>query len=126
MTIPANYLPVMPYLIIKDGYRFIDFMKASFNADVQYLHERSEGVIMHAELRIEQAVIMFADATEQYTPFPCSTFMYVENADVIIGRALANGATLLQEIEDRPYGRGGGFKDAFGNDWWVNTPLENQ
>lgn len=126
MKIPANYLPVMPYLIIKDAYRFIDFMKVAFNAEVQYLHERSEGILMHAELKIEQAVIMFADATDEYPPFPCSTFMYVENADDIIGKALANGAQLLQEIDDRPYGRGGGFADVFGNHWWVNTPPENE
>ncbi len=116
----------MPYLIIKDAYKFIDFMKAAFNAEVQYLHERSEGVIMHAELKIEQAVIMFCDATDEYLPFPGSVFMYVENADAIIEKALKNGAISLLGIEDRPYGRGGGFKDDFGNHWWVNTPLEKQ
>ena len=126
MTVPKEYLPVMPYLIIKDAYKFINFMKAAFNAEVQYLHERSEGVIMHAELKIEQAIIMLADATAEYLPFPGSVFMYVENADTIIEKALSMGAASLQEIADRPYGRGGGFKDDFGNHWWVNTPLEKQ
>jgi uncharacterized glyoxalase superfamily protein PhnB len=122
MNIPKGYLPVMPYLIVNEGYRFIDFMKEIFKAEVQFLHERSEGVIMHAELRIEQAVIMMADATEVYAPFAGSIFMYVENADAIFERALAAGCPLLQEVADREYGRGGGFKDAFGNHWWVNTP----
>ncbi len=125
MTIPKGYLPVMPYLIIKDAYKFIDFMKEVFNAEVQFLQERSEGVIMHAEIRVEQAVIMVADATDQYAPFPGSIFMYVENSDAVFEKALARGLPLLQEVATREYGHGGGFKDGFGNHWWVNTPVEN-
>ncbi|HWB27011.1 MAG TPA: VOC family protein [Chitinophagaceae bacterium] len=124
MNIPKGYLPVMPYIIVTGAYKFIDFMKEVFNAEVQFLHERSEGVVMHAELRIEQAVIMVADATEVYTPFPGSIFMYVENADAIFERAIAKGMAKLQELGDREYGRGGGFADTFGNHWWVNTPIE--
>jgi uncharacterized glyoxalase superfamily protein PhnB len=124
MKIPNNYLPVMPYLIVKDAYKFIDFMKAVFNAEVRYLAPRDEGIIMHAELQIQDAVIMFADATDVYKPLPAGMFLYLEGVDEIFERALANGAVQLQELADRDYGHGGGFADAFGNQWWVNTPIE--
>jgi uncharacterized glyoxalase superfamily protein PhnB len=124
MKLPQGYLPVMPYLIVPGAYKFIDFMKAVFNAEVRFLAPREEGVIMHAELQIQDAVIMFADATEQYQAMPAGVFLYLDGVDEIFARALANGATQLQELADREYGHGGGFADAFGNHWWVNTPIE--
>jgi len=112
----------MPYLILPGGYTFIDFMKEVFQAEVQYTAERSPGVIMHGELRIGPAVIMFADATAEYPAFPGSMFLYVEDVDAVWGRAMGrHDVTQLQELDNRPYGRGGGFRDAFGNAWWVNS-----
>ena len=83
MKLPDGYLPVMPYLIIQGAYKFIDFMKAVFNAEVRYLAPREEGVIMHAELQIQDAVIMFCDATPDYKAFPGSVFLYLEGVDKI-------------------------------------------
>ena len=114
----------MPYLILPGGNKFIDFVSAVFGATVQYTAERSPGVIMHGELRIGPAVLMFADATEEYPAFPGSMFLYVEDVDAVWGRAMGRpDVTRLQELDNRPYGRGGGFKDAFGNAWWVNSPV---
>ncbi len=124
MTIPDGYLPVMPYLVIEGAYKFVDFMKTVFNAEVRFLAPREEGVIMHAELQIQQAVIMFCDATRDYKAFPGSVFLYLDGVDDIFEKALANGAVQLQELADRDYGRGCGFADAFGNHWWVNSPIE--
>lgn len=123
MKIPAQYLPVMPYLIVKDAYSFLQFAKDIFGATQQYLAPRSEGVIMHAELRIEEAVIMFADATDTYKEFPAGIFLYLSDADKIHERVVAAGLPILQPLEDRDYGRGFGFADNFGNNWWVNTPM---
>ena len=123
MKLPANYLPVMPYVMVKDAYRFLEFAKDIFGATQQYLVPRSEGVIMHAELRIEDAVIMFADTTTDYPPFPAGIFLYISNADKVYEKVVAAGLKLLMPLEDRDYGRGFGFADDFGNQWWVNTPL---
>lgn len=122
MKIPDHYLPVMPYLIVKNAAGFLDFAKSVFGATEQYSTPRSEGLIQHAELRIEQAVIMYCDATETYPPFPGSIFLFVENADKVFKKATAAGLEILQPLEDRDYGRGFGFEDKFGNSWWVNTP----
>lgn len=122
MRLPDGYLPVMPYLIVKDAVKFIIFMENVFHAKLRYSAPRSEGIIMHGELQIEQAVIMFCDATDEYAPRPAGVFLYVENSDEIFNRAIEAGAPLLTELADRPYGRGGGFGDEWGNQWWVNTP----
>jgi uncharacterized glyoxalase superfamily protein PhnB len=124
MKIPDGYLPIMPYLILSGANKFIDFMKAAFNAEVRQLHYREEGVIQHAELQIQDAVIMLADATEVYKPLPGSFFLYVEGVDEIFEKAIANGAAPIEKPADKDYGRSCGFSDAFGNTWWVTTPIE--
>lgn len=123
MKIPENYNQLMPYVIVPGAHKFMDFMKIVLGATEQLIVPRSEEHIMHGELRIGQAVIMFADATAEFKAFPASLFLYVEDVDTVFDKALAQGATLLQELDNREYGRGGGFQDAFGNQWWVNSPV---
>ncbi|MTI26017.1 VOC family protein [Fulvivirga kasyanovii] len=119
MKIPENYLPIMPYLILKGADKFADFMKTVFDAKDQLVVPGERG-IMHGELRIGDAVVMYAEAGEEFTPSPSGMFIYVENVDSVFAKALQNGAKKLQEVEKRDYGYGGGFQDPFGNQWWVN------
>ena len=118
MKIPSNYNRLMPYLIIPNGYKFMEFMKTVFDATEQAIVPRSEGVITHGELRIGEAVIMFADVTEQFEARPAGIFIYVEDTDDTYKRALDAGATSLMEPTQQPYGYTCGFHDPFGNDWW--------
>jgi len=124
MKIPKGYLPVMPYLIVTDAYKFIAFAQEVLGASLRYESPREEGVIMHAELQIQEAVIMFCDATSVYSPRPAGMFLYLSNADEIYTKAMAAGCKILAPLEDRPYGRGFGFEDVWNNQWWINTPLE--
>jgi len=123
MKIPAGYLPIMPYLIVKDAAKFSTFMQEVFGAIERLNIPRSEGLLMHGELQIQDAVIMFADATDAYQARAAGMFLYVSNADEVYDKVVAKGFTILNGLEDRDYGRGFGFADEFGNDWWVNTPL---
>jgi PhnB protein len=94
-----------------------------FGAAIQTFGTREDGSLLHAEARFEEAVIMFCDATPDFKAFPASSFVYLSDADGVMGRAAAMNLTILQELDNREYGRGGGFQDPFGNHWWVNTPL---
>jgi len=77
MKIPPQYNQVMPYLIIPDAAGFIIFMKDVFGAEEQRIVPHSEGVIMHGELRIGDAVIMLADVTPEFIARPAGIFIYV-------------------------------------------------
>jgi PhnB protein len=118
MKTPSHHNRLMPYLIIPTAYRFIEFMKKVFAATEQVIVPRSEGVIMHGELRIGDGVIMFADTTEQFAPRPAGIFIYVDKVDETYKEALISGATTLMEPTQQPYGYTCGFHDPFGNDWW--------
>ncbi len=118
MKIPEQYNRLMPYLIIRNAYQFVSFMKHVFSATEQIIVPRSEGIIMHGEIRIGDAVIMFADATEEFSPRPAGIFIYVDNVDDIYDKALAAGAISTIKQVTQSYGYSCGFKDVFGNDWW--------
>jgi uncharacterized glyoxalase superfamily protein PhnB len=64
---------------------------------------------------------MFADTTEKITSQTAGLFIYVDNADETFKMAIEEGATVVSEVSDHPYGRSGGVKDPFGNTWWITS-----
>ena len=118
MKIPTQYNRVMPYMIIPNAAEFVIFMKNVFGAEEQLIVPRSEGIIMHGELRIGDAVIMFADVTPEFTARPAGIFIYVDSVENTYKKAIAAGAISVMEPVKQEYGYTCGFKDAFGNDWW--------
>ena len=121
VNIPAGYQQVMPYLIIKDASAFFKFMQDIFGAEEKMMVLRSENVIMHAEVRIGESIIMFADSTEEFPPRTGGFFIYVPDADEAYNKAIAAGSVSVMPVSDQPYGRSGGVKDPFGNTWWPAT-----
>ena len=118
MKIPPQYSRLMPYMIIPDAAGFIVFMKEVFGAEEQVIVPRSEGVIMHGELRIGDAVIMFDDVTPEFEARPAGIFIYVETVEDTYKKAIVAGAISVMEPMQQSYGFTCGFKDRFGNDWW--------
>lgn len=123
MNIPSNYLPVMPYIIINDANAFLEFTKKVFNASEQIIVPgEGERKIMHGEIKIFDAVIMFADKPEGLTERPCGMFIYVENVDNVYEKAMTENVTSLMPPMQQEYGYTAGFQDAFGNQWWIVQP----
>jgi len=122
MTKPDYYTQIMPYIIIDGADGFIPFIKAVFNANERLIVPHTDGTIMHAEFSIGEGTIMFTQSTEKYSAFPCGMFILVDDVDETYARALANGAESMQEPGDMEYGRAAGFKDMWGNVWWLNNP----
>jgi PhnB protein len=118
MQVPPQYNRLMPYLILPRAAEFIEFMKKVFGASVQMIVPRSESVIMHAELRIGDSVVMLADQTPEFSARPAGMFIYVDNVDQTYELALKENAQSMMKPGPQPYGYTCGFKDPFGNDWW--------
>ncbi len=122
MEAPVGYATITPYLIVKGGLGFIDFMQKVFGAHEKMKMMRDENTVMHAELEIGGSIIMLADATDKFPAMPAGLFIYVENADEAYDKAMANGASSVMEVSDQEYGRSGGVLDPYGNTWWITTP----
>ncbi|MCH5714916.1 VOC family protein [Niabella hibiscisoli] len=123
MKIPNGHQPLMPYLILKNADAFIEFTKTVFGAKEIFKSYRDNDnqIIMHAEVQINGCNIMFADMNEFYGVANANLFIYVEDADQTVEIAVANSATIVNELADQDYGRSGGIEDPFGNVWWVTS-----
>jgi PhnB protein len=123
---PVGYSTVSVYLVVDGAQRVIDFLKQIFNATDLRRFSTPDGKIMHAEIRVDDTVVMIADSSGPYPAFPVWLHVYVPDADATYRKALAAGGTPVQEPirkEGDPDQRGG-FKDPAGNTWWVSTQLQ--
>ncbi len=123
MKIHKGHQGVMPYLILKNAEGFIEFTKTVLNATEIFksYREGDPHQIMHSEVQINGCNIMCADVTEDFDVANANLFVYVEDADTTCQLALDKGSTLVTEVADQDYGRSGGFKDPWGNVWWVTS-----
>ena len=111
----------MPYLLINGALKFIDFAEKVFNAKLTLKMMRDEKLVQHAEINISGSVIMLTDCTEKYTPHEATLMIYVDNADVTFKTAVEEGAKVITELSNQPYGRTGGVTDPFGITWWITS-----
>ena len=110
---------VVPYLIIPKADKFFGFVKEVFDGQETAKFLTPDNFVMHGEVNIGGSTIMFGDTKDEWEPQPAGLYINVENADETFKKALNNGATVVQEITDKDYGRTGGIKDPFGNTWWL-------
>ena len=53
-------------------------------------------------------------------------YIYVADVDDVVRRAIAAGAKVIDQVEDRDWGdRCGGIEDPYGHVWFVGTPLKD-
>jgi uncharacterized glyoxalase superfamily protein PhnB len=122
---PEGYSSVSAYIVTEGAQRVIDFFKQTFGATQLRRFENPDGKIMHAEVRIDDTVVMIADAGGNYPPFPVWLHVYVQDVDKTYQKALEAGGTSVQapvRKEGDPDKRGG-VKDPGGNTWWIATQM---
>lgn len=121
MKIPDYYLPVMPYLILKDAPAFLEYAKRVFNAkELMIVPGEEPQSIMHGEIGIGKAVIMFANANDSWSEKSAGMFIYVDDVDRVYNAGVEQGGKSLMPPAEQEYGYSGGFEDPFGNQWWVS------
>ena len=119
---PQGYTTVSPYLIVSGASGTIDFLTRVFGAVELRRFPDSTGKLMHAEVRIEDSVVMIADGIEGWPPVPSHVHVYVADVDETYRRALEAGATSVQEpVQKEDEDKRGGVKDSGGTTWWIAT-----
>ena len=106
--IPDGYPRVMPYLSVEGAGAAIDFYGTVFGAVERVRMPGPDGRIGHAQLEIGDSVIMLADESpgsgtrgpKAYGGTPVMLSVYVDDADAVVDRAVASGATALRAVED--------------------------
>ncbi len=123
--VPRGFRMVTPYLVAADGPALLDFVEKAFAAEELLRAETPMGGV-HGEVRIGDSVLMIGGGIPG-KKFPGSLqpnalHVYVEDADAVVKKAVAAGATLIDEPRDQDYGeRSATLKDAAGNFWYIAT-----
>jgi PhnB protein len=121
-AVPAGLRTVTPYLHPKGVPAYIDFLKQAFGAIEDARHLGPEGRVMHAQVRIGNAVIELGDPDPAESQ-PRTFYLYVDDADALYHRAVAGGATSLAPPADQSYGdRVASVQDSTGTIWYIARP----
>jgi PhnB protein len=121
---PEGYPAVSPYLVVDGAARTIEFLAAVFGAVELRRFPGPNGTLMHAEVRIDDSVLMLADSTAEWPPVPSYVHVYVPDVDATYRRALDARAISVQEpVQKEDEDKRGGVRDAGGTTWWIATRI---
>jgi PhnB protein len=132
--IPEGYRTVTPYLAVDDAAEAIEYYKKAFGAKERVRMETPDEKIGHAELEIGDSLVMLSDPIPEATTrtpkelggTSASVFLYVEDVDAVVKRAVDAGATVTMEVADQFWGdRFGSVQDPFGHSWSIATHVED-
>ncbi len=121
---PPGHTSVSPYLLVSDVKHLLSFLTKVFDAQELSRWELPDGTLKHAEVRIDDSVIMMGERPASQAGMTGSVHVYVQDVDATFAKALAAEATAIVEPRDQPYGdRTAGIRDQEGNYWWIGTRL---
>ncbi|MGZ3788986.1 MAG: VOC family protein [Bacteriovorax sp.] len=131
--IPEGYHSVTPYIQVNDVAQALEFYKSAFGAEELYRLEMKPGVIVHAEFKIGNSIMMITGMTPGMKPSqpPCdyrtvSFMLYVEDVDAAATKAKTAGMKVIKEVQNQFYGdRAGSFEDPFGHVWSIGSHVED-
>jgi len=132
--IPKDYSAVTASLAFKGADAAITWYKNVFGAKEKARMEGPDRKILHAEIQINDSIVFLAEDDPKYkTKTPKATngnsvklYLYLEDVDNTIKKAVQNGATLVMPAEDMFYGdRVGCIDDPFGYTWVVATHVKD-
>ena len=122
---PSGYNSVSPYLVTKNAQEVIDFLCATLDAIPLRRHENEDGSVLHAEVRIDDTVVMIGEAPDGWEAVPCHIHIYVPDVDATYALALENGGESVQAPlkKDDP-DRRAAVKGPGGSTWWFGTQVD--
>ena len=122
---PTGYNSASPYFIVNGAQKLINLLKSIFNAKELRRYDMPDGSIMHAEIQIDDSVIMLGDSSDKFPPVPIVMHVYVSNVDEIFQKAINSGCEMVEQPKQRDGDpdRRATFKDFAGNMWSIGTQL---
>lgn len=131
--IPENSSIVIPRLVCREPAAEMEFCKSTFAAAELGQRPGPDGTVAHALMTIGPAMIMIEaewPTLPSRAPIPDGSspviiFVYVEDVDQTVDRAIAAGARVLIPAKDQFWGdRSAWIMDPSGHVWTVATRIE--
>jgi len=114
-SIPEGWHSVTPRLVVRDPAKLVQFLKDAFGASGEYAADAP------SQMRLGDSIVMVSGVGPR-AAMQGFLYLYVDDTDATYRRALAAGATSLEEPKETPYGdRRAMVTDPCGNDWQIAT-----
>jgi len=132
--IPCGFHTMTVHLAVDRAADYIEFLKNAFGAEEISRSPGPGGKLMHAQMKIGDTMLMFADdfGAEFGLPpiaqgrMPFHLHLYVPDADTTWNQAVAAGCTVTMSIGDQFWGdRYGHVRDPFGMNWAIASHKED-
>jgi PhnB protein len=118
---PEGYSMISPYLIVDGADRTAAFLAEALGGKLLRRFEEA-GRVRHAEVQIDDGVVMLADAATDWPPITAHVHVYVPDVDAAFKRAVLAGAVIVQQpAQQEDEDRRCGVRDAGGTTWWLAT-----
>lgn len=107
----------------KGAEAFIKLMQTIFNATELRRYEMPDGSVMHAEIKIDDSVIMLGEASEKFPAIPIVMHVYVSDLDATFQKVVEAGCEIIEPPKQREGDpdRRATFKDFAGNMWSIGS-----
>ncbi|MGC4072346.1 MAG: VOC family protein [Nibricoccus sp.] len=124
---------VVPMLVCRDAGDEVAFCKAAFGAEELSRRNGSDGTVLHATLMVNGSLIMVHDVSSHLSSrapeldgsSSVVIYLYGEEVDPVIERAVAAGAKVLMPPQDQSWGdRVGRIVDPQGHVWNLACRIE--
>jgi PhnB protein len=133
--IPKGFHTLTPHIVVNDARAAADFYHRAFGAEVMGLSFAPDGKVMHAQVRIGDSILMFADEYPEWnSPAPSTTHadtcvrlhLYVADVDEVFDSAVQAGAKVVMPVMTQFWGdRYGQVLDPFGHRWSIATHVKD-
>jgi uncharacterized glyoxalase superfamily protein PhnB len=135
-AVPDGYSTVTMHLVQSSSAKAIEFYQKAFGAEELYRMPGPDGMVMHAEVRIGNAVLMMADENLAMNPmakspehakaFTAGVMLYVDDVNAAWKRAVEAGAKVEMPLADMFWGdRYGQLSDPWGHRWSLAQHIED-
>jgi PhnB protein len=131
--VPEGASAIIPRLFCRDVAAEIDFCINTFGAVERVRRPGPDGIAQHALLTIGPAMLMIeaewpgiaSRAPQLDGTSPVVIYLYVEDVDKAVERAVGAGAKILFPVQDQFWGdRIGWIMDPAGHVWTIATRIE--
>jgi uncharacterized glyoxalase superfamily protein PhnB len=125
--IPYEHQNIVPYIMVNDVAKLIDFIEKAFEGRLKYKLDRNDESVMHAEISIGKNFVMMGEPTERFGAMPVSIYLYVADCDKVYQDAIQAGGISMMEVKTMHHAgeRYGCVKDFAGNIWWIASHVED-
>ncbi len=123
MTHPTTHFPALPFLFYRDLNAAIPWLQTAFGATERFRLSLPNGLIAHAEVQLEEAIIMLGNVGPRNRQEPVSVrsavYVFVPDVDLHFSRAQAAGVSILEPVANQPFGdRVYVASDCEGHEWY--------